>query len=240
MHQIGPYRFTEQDVERTLAHRLTLFDLLPGGWPPDPSSPAAPHRAVVEALSDEQVAGDPHRAVDVLWQEWRSAIAALRAVGAFGRSAEGAVAGVFAGAGGVPKQAIDEAVVGWSGVEGDVQAARVHHGRPWQALCLWSVEVIDGLNAAGHALFPGAAGENVTLTGLPWDRVVPGAQLQVGEVRCELSAWALPCKKNARWFAGGDFDAMHHRHGPVSRIYATVLEPGTIRVGDAAVLEPDA
>jgi MOSC domain-containing protein YiiM len=69
---------------------------------------------------------------------------------------------------------------------------------------------------------------------------VPGAQLQLGEVRCEVSSYALPCKKNARWFTDGRFDVMHHRRGPVSRVYATVLEPGTIRVGDPAILEPDA
>lgn len=239
MHSIGPYRFTEQDVERTLANRLTLFDLLPGGWPPDPEGPAAPHRAVIEALTDEQLAADPHGCLDVLWHEWRAAMVALRAAGAFGPTATGTVHGLFSGSGGVPKHPIEEAAIGWGGIEGDRQAARVHHGRPWQALCLWSTEVIDDLNGAGNDLFPGAAGENLTLTGLPWDRVVPGAQLQIGTVRCELSAYALPCKKNARWFAGGDFDAMHHRHGAVSRVYATVLEPGTVRPGDAAILEPD-
>jgi hypothetical protein len=31
---------------------------------------------------------------------------------------------------------------------------------------------------------------------------------------------------------------MHHERGPVSRVYATVLQPGVIAVGDAAVLEP--
>ena len=237
MHQIGPYRFTEQDVERTLAHRSALFDLLPGGRTPDP---VAPHRAAVGAMTDAEVEADPHGTLEVLWREWRAAMEAVRAAGAYGPRAEGTVAGIFAGRGGVPKQAIDEAVVGWSGFVGDVQATRVHHGRPWQALCLWSVEVIDRLNGDGHQLFPGAAGENVALAGLPWDRVVPGAQLQIGAVRCELSAWALPCSKNARWFDGGDVDAMHHRNGPVSRVYATVLEPGTIRAGDPAVLEPDA
>ena len=40
------------------------------------------------------------------------------------------------------------------------------------------------------------------------------------------------------WFAGGDFEAMHHERGPVSRVYATVLTPGSVAVGDAVVLEP--
>ena len=70
--------------------------------------------------------------------------------------------------------------------------------------------------------------------------MVPGAQVQIGPVRLELSAYAVPCKKNADWFTDGRFDAMHHRHGPVSRMYATVLDPGTIALGDEAVLEPDA
>ena len=46
---LGPYEFTAQDVERTLANGRTLFDLLPGGFPPDPEGVAAPYRARAEA-----------------------------------------------------------------------------------------------------------------------------------------------------------------------------------------------
>ena len=38
---------------------------------------------------------------------------------------------------GLPKKPIDSAVIGWNGVQGDVQSWRVGHGRPWQALCIW-------------------------------------------------------------------------------------------------------
>ena len=75
---------------------------------------------------------------------------------------------------------------------------------------------------------------------LPWERVVPGVHVRIGEVLTEIGSYALPCKTNARWFLDGHFDVMHHRHGPVSRVYGTVLEPGTIRVGDPVVLEPEA
>jgi hypothetical protein len=240
VHAIGPYEFTEQDVERTLAAGRTLFDLLPGGFPPDPDGPAAPFRAVAEQALDELAPKDPDAALGIVWGEWRSAMHALRVAGAYGPRAVGSVVGLHLGAGGVPKRPADELEVTWTGVVGDRQADRKHHGRPWQALCLWSVEVIDELVAAGHDLGPGLAGENVTVRGIPWERVVPGSQLRLGEVLCEVSSYALPCAKNARWFLDGDFDAMHHRHGPVSRVYATVLEPGSVRLGDSATLEPDA
>ncbi len=66
----------------------------------------------------------------------------------------------------------------------------------------------------------------------------PGVRLQVGSVLCEVSSYALPCFQNKGWFVGGDFEVMHHERGPVSRVYATVLQPGTVAVGDAVVLEP--
>ena len=43
---------------------------------------------------------------------------------------------------------------------------------------------------------------------------------------------------NKRWFIDGDYSVMHHERGPVSRVYATVLEPGDITTGDSAILEP--
>jgi MOSC domain-containing protein YiiM len=121
---------------------------------------------------------------------------------------------------------------------GDRQATRVHHGRPWQALCIWSSEVIDDFRRAGHPLAPGLAGENITICGLPWPEVRAGVRLRVGGVLCEVSAYALPCKSNTRWFIDGDYTVMHHELGPVSRVYATVLEPGVITTGDPAILEP--
>jgi MOSC domain-containing protein YiiM len=53
-----------------------------------------------------------------------------------------------------------------------------------------------------------------------------------------VSAYAFPCKQNAAWFRDGNFMAMWAGNGPVSRLYATVLQPGRITTGDPAVLEP--
>ena len=234
----GPYEFTDQDVERTLAEGRSLFDLLPGGFPPDAEGIAAPYRARAEDALDNLAEADPEGALGVLWASWHAAVDALRADGAFGPPAGGTATGLFVGEGGAPKHAQGSLDITWSGPVGDRQGDRKNHGRPWQALCLWSTEVIDNFVADGHPLAPGLAGENIALTGLPWDRVVPGALLRVGDVALEISSYAVPCRKNAGWFTDGRFDMMHHKHGPVSRVYATVLEPGPVRLGDPVLLEP--
>lgn len=139
--------------------------------------------------------------------------------------------------GGVPKLAVPEADVNESGVVGDVQADRVHHGHPDQALCLFSLEVIEGFQAEGHPIAPGSAGENVTISGLNWSDVVPGVRMTIGTVAIEITHFATPCAKNARWFADGNFNRMHaKRHPGESRVYARVIEGGEIKRGDRVEL----
>jgi MOSC domain-containing protein YiiM len=164
----------------------------------------------------------------------------LHTLGAGAPRSEGSVAGVFASGGGVPKQPIDEAIVGYRGVEGDRQASREHHGRVWQALCLWSADVIEQLQGDGHPIAFGQAGENVTIRGIDWPSLRPGTRIALGaDVLVEISAYATPCKKNAGWFLDGDFNRMNHDREPgVSRLYASVLRDGVIRSGDAVTVEP--
>lgn len=163
----------------------------------------------------------------------------LHALGAGAPSATGSVAQLNVSDGGVPKTPVDEVRVNVRGVEGDRQAERKHHGRPFQALCLWSADVIEELRAEGHPVGFGATGENVTVAGIDWSAVRPGVRVRVGEALAEISAYAVPCKKNAQWFVGGDFNRMQHeRHPGTSRVYASVLEDGLIRTGDPVVLEP--
>lgn len=141
--------------------------------------------------------------------------------------------------GGVPKTAVAAAEISTRGVIGDRQADRRNHGRPMQALCLWSTDVIDALRAEGHPIAPGLAGENLTLSGLDWPTIRPGVHVRVGDVLAEISAYATPCKKNAAWFVDRDFNRMHHdQHPGWSRVYAWVLEPGAVRAGDEAIVEP--
>jgi MOSC domain-containing protein YiiM len=127
---------------------------------------------------------------------------------------------------------------GFRGLTGDVQRVRVHHGRPWQALCIYADEVIEMLRAEGHPIGRGSVGENITVRGLPWEHVRPGVILRLGTVLAHVQAFAEPCATNKAFFIDGEFHRMNANRGPVSRVYATVLGPGRIAEGDAVVLEP--
>ena len=100
--------------------------------------------------------------------------------------------------------------------------------------------MIEALREEGHPIFPGAAGENLTLGGLDWAALQPGAFVHVGaDVVLELLAYAVPCAKNAPWFADRDFNRiLHTRHPGWSRLYAAVVSPGTVRIGDPVAVEP--
>lgn len=140
---------------------------------------------------------------------------------------------------GLPKKPVEGANVGWTGVDGDVQSSRVHHGRPWQALCLWSTDAIDRLRAEGHPIDAGFAGENITVDGIPSAAFRPGAHFRAGSVRGFLTAYAIPCSQNAAWFRERDFERMSHERGDESRVYAMVTAVGTVRVGDRFELFTD-
>jgi hypothetical protein len=116
---------------------------------------------------------------------------------------QGTVSGLFVSSGGVPKKAVTDAIVGPRGLSGDRQQTRKHHGRPWQALCLWSAEVVAQLRAEGHPIEPGSSGENISISGLDWTEVLPGSQVTIGSMVCEVSLYTLPCSKNAQWFVIG-------------------------------------
>lgn len=212
MFAIGPYRFTKVDAEKTL-------------------------REAVERRSFDRarLTGDLEADLHAVWDAWGE----LRQQRPLPRTQPGRVVGLHVSNGGLPKLAVEEFAVGWSGADGDRQASRNHHGRPWQALCIWSLEVIEQFRAQGHPIAPGLAGENITLQGIDWANVTPGVRLRIGSVLCEISAPAIPCSQNKDWFLDGDFMLMHDDRGPVSRMYATVLEPGVVTVGDQAVLEPE-
>ena len=226
MHSIGPYEFTEQDARRTVMYFEPIWGLYQEGRDPSVLEPLRP-----------TLTGDLATDLPRVWEAWTAAGPALRAAGQLPARAEGTVVQLSVSPGGVPKHAVDEFEIGWRGASGDRQGTRVHHGRPWQALCLWNIEGIDELRAAGHPIAPGLAGENITVQGLPWHEVRAGVRLEVGTALCEVSAYALPCSQTRAWFVDGDFEAMHHERGS-SRVYATVLRPGTVRLGDAVVLEP--
>ena len=77
-------------------------------------------------------------------------------------------------------------------------------------------------------------GKNVTVAGLPWERVRPGARLALGdEVVLEVTSYTAPCKNIIPSFRDGDFTRISQKlHPGESRVYARVLRPGLVRAGD--------
>jgi len=140
--------------------------------------------------------------------------------------------------GGVPKLPVREAYVGLLGLVGDDQSKKEIHGGPERAVCLFATERIEAMAAEGHPIGPGSTGENITTSGLDWDRVLPGERLQIGaDVVLEITRYAAPCKTNARWFKGGDVNRMNQKRFPGwSRVYAKVLTTGWVRPGDRVEL----
>lgn len=153
---------------------------------------------------------------------------------------EGRVTGLQRSSGGVPKLAVERAFVRVGGMEGDRQANRKFHGGPQRALCLYAQERLDQLAAAGHPVERGSLGENVTISGLPWERVRPGARLTIGGVEAEVTGFASPCKKIAHAFADADFVRVGQKANPGwSRVYVRILVEGEVAVGDPVHLHPD-
>jgi MOSC domain-containing protein YiiM len=230
-------QWNEQDAQRTLSHAADLL----AGWSVDarPKLIDKLEARRVDDLKAIEASADLHDKVHHLWHGLVSIADVRRAADDAVPTQHGLVNQVNASGGGVPKTPIDTAVVGIRGVEGDVQATRAHHGRPWQALCLWSREVIDAFAAAGHPIAPGNAGENITISGLDWASLRGGTIIEIGDVRCQLSAPAVPCQKNAPWFIDGEIAVMDHDlHPGSSRWYASVLRPGSIAAGDAVTVSP--
>jgi MOSC domain-containing protein YiiM len=120
-------------------------------------------------------------------------------------------------------------------VAGDRQRHLEFHGGPDRAVSVYSLDRIAQLRAEGHPISAGTTGENVTLSGLDWEDVVPGARLRLGSVLIEITAYASPCKTIRRSFVGGEMTRISQRINPGwSRVYARVLEEGPLRVGDRA------
>jgi MOSC domain-containing protein YiiM len=101
-------------------------------------------------------------------------------------------------------------------------------------LCLYSLERILALQLEGHPIFPGAIGENLTITGLDWSLLVPGARLRLGEhVLAELTRYTTPCSNIAPFFIDEEIARVSHKTYPTwSRLYARVLQPGMLTIGN--------
>jgi len=136
--------------------------------------------------------------------------------------------------GGVPKLPLPSCRVTANGLDGDKQRDLRYHGGPDRAVCLFSEDLIAALQAEGHPIGAGTIGENFTLRGVSWVEMVPGAKLDIGEVRIELTDYAAPCNNIAGSFHRRQIGRVSQHANPGwSRLYARVLKEGTVRLGDS-------
>lgn len=136
--------------------------------------------------------------------------------------------------GGVPKRPQPSGEVTIYGLQGDRQRDTEHHGGLERALCLYSLDHILELQAEGHPIYPGSTGENLTISGLDWQAVVPGSRFRLGDqVIIEITGYAAPCRVIQGSFSGHTFGRISEKTNPGwARAYARVLSPGRIVIGD--------
>jgi MOSC domain-containing protein YiiM len=233
-----PEQWNHEDVHGTLRALPMWLEWLVEGADPSLFDELRPYAVTV--LRAREIAPDAGDERDNLHHAWHALDLAGRIRHRDTTPQQGLVFQVNSSHGGVPKLPVGgTARIDWNGLVTDRQDDRHNHGRPWQAICLWSKEVIDSLADEGHPIGPGSCGENITVTGLDWSKVSPGLRMRVGTSLLETTPYAIPCAKNAQWFTGGDFRRMTHDLYPgVSRIYARVIEPGAVAPGDVVAVLP--
>ncbi len=221
-------RWSNDDVERTLAHTDDLIGyVLEGADDTDGADATA-----LPAGPDD----DPLAAVHALMHHLHEVASGRRAANDF-EPMVGTVDSLQASGGGVPKASIPVADIGPSGVIGDEQNNRRHHGRPWQAVCLYSSDRIEALRSEGHPIAAGATGENLTISGIDWSRMRGGLTITIGDVALRTSGPAAPCHKIGQCFTDRHWDRIDHvAHPGWARWYASVLTGGTIRPGDTVTI----
>lgn len=148
-------------------------------------------------------------------------------------SETGRLAYINRSSGGVPKLHVPSARITLDGIEGDQHADTRHHGGPDRAICLFSLEHILALREEGHPIYPGSTGENLTLTGVSWESMIPGATLDIGEARLMVTSFTTPCRTIRESFTDHHISRISAKvHAGWSRVYAKVLHQGCVKVGD--------
>ena len=148
--------------------------------------------------------------------------------------ATGRVLQVNVSPGGVPKLPVGSTWVGPYGLEGDKHREFTVHGGPHRAVCLFGMEAIERLQAEGHPIVAGGAGENLTTWGIDWSLLPIGAVVAVGdEVLLEIASPTTPCATQTDNFSDGNFNRiLIDRHPSDSRMYARVVREGHVAAGD--------
>lgn len=114
------------------------------------------------------------------------------------------------------------------GIDGDAHAGTWH-----RQISLLSADKIAAFNERGAGVIPGAFGENLVVEGFDFRALPVGTLLRCGDVLLEMTQIGKDCHSHCEIFKKMG-DCIMPREG----VFARVLEPGTISVGDEMRIEP--
>jgi MOSC domain-containing protein YiiM len=119
------------------------------------------------------------------------------------------------------------------GLQGDIQANRVHHGGPDQAVYAYSQADADyWARELERELPPGIFGENLRVAGIEPTNAVIGERWKIGlDLEVEVTSPRTPCATFQRRMGEAQFVKRFSGEGRVGA-YLRVLRVGTIRAGD--------
>lgn len=146
----------------------------------------------------------------------------------------GRIESINVSGGGVPKTSVFEAQITADGLTNDHQNDPRYHGGPDRAVVLYSLDVIRTLQQEGHPIAIGSTGENLTVSGVEWAALGPGATLQIGDVCLLITRYTTPCGKIAGSFRDRHYRRIdQHEHPGFSRLCARVIAEGLVHPGDS-------
>lgn len=114
------------------------------------------------------------------------------------------------------------------GIDGDAHAGHWH-----RQVSLLSADKIAAFNEKGAGVVPGAFGENLVVEGFDFRALPVGTLLRCGDVLLEMTQIGKECHSHCEIFKKMG-DCIMPREG----VFARVLEPGEIHVGDEMAIEP--
>jgi MOSC domain-containing protein YiiM len=134
-------------------------------------------------------------------------------------------------------------------VEGDRHFNTRVHGGPNKAVLMISAEILESMAAQGFPVYPGALGENFTVTGMDPHMWRQSQRYRVGHnVIIELTQLRTPCAnvevygpeiKSQMYDSAckkGDVTSPRWAHGG---FYARVIRPGFVESGAEIILESE-
>jgi MOSC domain-containing protein YiiM len=123
-----------------------------------------------------------------------------------------------------------------SGVVGDSQTNKVHHGGPEKAVLMYSADHYPAWQAELEQEFVfGGFAENLTVSNLDENSVFIGDIFNIGTMRLQVTQARQPCAKIARRWGIPDLTKQVLKTGRTGW-YCRVLQTGTVTAGDGVEL----